>query len=221
MTGAKKIAEGAMLKILIADDHAVVRSGLRRYLAEVGDFHFSGEAASGHEALALIDAEHWDLLLLDIGLPDVNGIEILKRVRQEKPALPVLIFSMYAEDDYAMVAIEAGAAGYLPKNSSPDEILEAIRRVVRGDRYLSPQFTEKLLSGTVCNSRKQPHEALSQREFAVMLLLSRGVALTAIGETLSLSPKTVSTYRTRVMEKMNLNNNAEMTRYVLEHRLDQ
>lgn len=221
MTGTKQMVEGAMLKILIADDHAVVRSGLRQYLADVGNFHSSGEASSGYEALALIDAEHWDLLLLDIGLPDVNGIEILKRVKHEKPTLPVLIFSMYAEDDYAMRAIEAGAAGYLPKNSSPDEILEAIRRVVRGDRYLSPQLTEKLLTGTACNSRRLPHEVLSKREFAVMLLLSRGVALTAISESMSLSPKTVSTYRTRVMEKLNLGNNAEITRYVLEHKLDQ
>lgn len=209
-----------MLKILIADDHAVVRGGLRQFLADVPDCRIAGEASSGQETLALIQAEDWDLLLLDIGLPDLNGIEVLKRVKCEKPALPVLIFSMYAEDDYAMAALESGAIGYLPKDSPPMEILAAILRAGRGERYLSPMLTEKLLAGTTSAGLRQAHDGLSQREFKVMLLLSRGMGLTTIGEALFLSPKTVSTYRTRVLKKLKLGNNAELTRYVIEHKLD-
>ncbi len=209
-----------MIKILIADDHAVVRGGLRQFLADVPDCRIAGEAGSGQETLVLVQAQDWDLLLLDIGLPDLNGIEVLKRVKRMKPELPVLIFSMYSEDDYAMVALEAGAVGYLPKDSPPLEILAAILRAGRGERYLSPALTEKLLAGTTPAGLKHPHDDLSVREFEIMRLLSRGSTLTAIGETLFLSPKTVSTYRTRVLKKLKLGNNADLTRYVIEHKLD-
>lgn len=206
-----------MLKILIADDHAVVRGGLRQFLADAADCRL-GEASTGHEAMAMVAAEPWDLLLLDIGLPDVNGLEVLKRIKRDQPELPVLMFSMYAEDDYAMAALDAGAAGFLPKDSAPAEILQAIRRASRGERYLSSQLAEKLLAGAV-SAKKQPHDLLSERELAVMRQLSRGMSLTAIGESLHLSPKTVSTYRTRLLEKLKLGNNAELTRYVIEHKL--
>ena len=208
-----------MLKILIADDHAVVCGGLRQFLATAADCHIAGEARSGSEALALVAAEQWDLLLLDIGLPDMNGLEVLKRVKCDQPALPVLIFSMFAEDVYAMTALEAGAAGYLPKDSSPDEILAAIRRAGRGERYLSPQLAEKLLTGTAGTGTRSPHDLLSSRELAIMRLLSQGMALTAIGESLHLSPKTVSTYRARILAKLELRNNTELTRYVIERKL--
>lgn len=210
----------ALLKILIADDHAVVRGGLRQFLADAPDCRIAGEAGTGSEALALLDAENWDLLLLDIGLPDVNGLELLKRIKRLKPDLPVLIFSMHAEDDYAMASLEAGAAGYLSKDSPPREILQAIRRAGRGERYVSPELAEKLLAGTAGLGKKELHDLLSEREFLVMQLLGRGMPLTRIGETLFLSPKTVSTYRARVMEKLGLRSNAELTRYVIEHRLD-
>ena len=209
-----------MLKILIADDHAVVRGGLRQFLANVPDCSIAGEAGNGKEALKMVAGEHWDLLLLDIGLPDVNGLEVLKRVKREKPKLPVLIFSMYSEDDYALPALEAGAAGYLPKDSAPEEILEAIRRAGRGERYLSPHLAEKLVAGSVSGGARQLHDSLSAREAEVMRLLSRGTALTVIAQSLHLSPKTVSTYRTRILEKLQLQNNAELTRYVIEHKLD-
>lgn len=209
-----------MLKILIVDDHAVVRGGLRQFLAEAGDCRIVGEAATGQEALALVAAEPCDLLLLDIGLPDLDGIEVLRRVKRSHPELPVLVFSMYAEADYAMVALEAGAAGFLPKDSDPADILDAIHQAGRGGRYLSPQLAEQLLAGVACRGRREPHDRLSEREFAVMRLLSRGVAITAIGDTLHLSPKTVSTYRARVLEKLNLRSNAELTRYVIEHKLE-
>jgi two-component system, NarL family, invasion response regulator UvrY len=210
-----------MLKILIADDHAVVRSGLRQFLAEAEDCRIAGEAKNGNEALALVAAGDWDLLLLDIGLPDLDGLEVLRRIKQLKPQLPVLIFSMLAEDDYAMLALEAGAAGYLPKDCAPEEILSAIRRACHGDRYLSPQMTEKLLTGSAGSGKRQPHDDLSEREFEVIRLLSRGMALTAIGEQLHLSPKTVSTYRARILQKLNLPNNAELMRYTIKHKLDQ
>lgn len=208
-----------MFKILIADDHAVVRGGLRQFLAEVTDCRIAGEAGSGHEAMARIEAEHWDLLMLDIGLPDVNGLEVLKRVKLMKPSLPVLIFSMYAEDEYGLIALEAGAAGYLPKDSAPAEILDAIRRTASGGRYLSPRLTETLLAGTVAITTPLPHNTLSVREFSVMQFLSQGLALIAIAKRLHLSPKTVSTYRARILEKLCLKNNAELTRYVIEHKL--
>lgn len=210
-----------MFKILIADDHAVVRSGLRQFLANAAECSVMAEAENGLDALALIEAESWDIVLLDIGLPDINGIEVLKRIKRNKPRLPVLVFSMYAEDDYAMAALEAGAAGYLPKDSAPEEILAAIRRAGRGERYLSPHLAEKLLNSTSPIKRRQVHDLLSDREFSVMRFLSRGMALTAIAETLHLSPKTVSTYRARILDKMALQNNAELTRYVIEHKLDQ
>ena len=207
------------MKILIADDHAVVRGGLRQFLADAADFQLIGEASTGEEVLTRVGAEAWDLLLLDIGLPDINGLEVLRRVKRTRPGMHVLVFSMHAEDDYAMTAIEAGAIGYLPKDSNPDEILAAIRRGVRGERYLSPQFTETLLAGALSPVRKQPHEILSDREISVLVQIGCGKALTEIGEALHISPKTVSTYRTRIMEKLNLRNNAEITRYVIEHHL--
>ncbi len=208
------------LKLLIVDDHAVVRGGLRQFLANDADYSVIGEAGTGQEALELIKSEHWDLLLLDIGLADINGLEVLKRIKHDQPALPVLIFSMFSEDDYALPALDAGAHGYLPKDSAPEEILEAIRRASRDEHYLSPKLTEKLIAGSVEGGHSQPHDRLSKREFSVMRLLSRGMALTAIAKTLCLSPKTVSTYRARILEKLGMDNNAELTRYVIERKLD-
>jgi len=151
----------------------------------------------------------------------MNGIEVLKQVKRNCPQLPVLVFSMYAEDDYALAALDAGAVGYLPKDSAPDEILAAIRRASAGERYLSPMLAEKLLNGTVLSARKLLHDALSAREFEVMRMLSQGLSLTEIAECLHLSPKTVSTYRARVLEKLGLRHNADITRYVLKHKIAQ
>jgi DNA-binding NarL/FixJ family response regulator len=208
-----------MIRILIVDDHAIVGGGLKQFLGNVGGFEICGEARTGAEALEKVNAARWDLMLLDIGLPDMNGIEVLKRVKSKQPDLPVLVFSMYAEDDYAAAALEAGAIGYLPKDSAPEEILAAIRRASSGERYLSSALAEKLLCGSLPSARKLPHDALSAREFEVMLMLSRGMPLVEIAENLHLSPKTVTTYRARVLEKMGLNLNADITRYVLTHKL--
>jgi two-component system, NarL family, invasion response regulator UvrY len=210
-----------MNRILIVDDHAVVCGGLRQFLANTSDCQVAGEARTGAAALAQIAVAPWDLVLLDIGLPDINGIEVLRRIRRQQPDLPVLIFSMYAEDEYAMAALQAGATGYLPKDSTPEEILEAIRRATGGGKYLSAQLAEKLLSGALPTGRQLPHESLSPRESDVMRRLSRGESLTHIADCLHLSPKTITTYRARIMEKLDIHSNAELTRYVVEHKLDQ
>jgi DNA-binding NarL/FixJ family response regulator len=208
-----------MLKVLIVDDHAVVRGGLRQFFADTVDIEVAGEAASGGEALSLVHHGDWDVVLLDIGLPDLNGIEVLKRIRRVRPELPVLIFSMLPEDEFAIPALDAGAAGFLSKDSPPGQILEAIRTAARGCRYVGPALAEKLLVGADLRSSKLPHALLSKREMEVLLLLSNGMALTAIGDTLHLSAKTISTYRTRILEKFGMRSNAELTRYVLHHKL--
>jgi two-component system, NarL family, invasion response regulator UvrY len=213
-------AGNRMIRVLIVDDHAVIGGGLKQFLSSDNSFALAELARTGQEALDMVKTQHWDMLLLDIGLPDLDGMEVLKRIKRDRPELPVLIFSGHAEDEYAMAALEAGAAGYLSKSSAPEEILAAIRRARTGERYLSPQLADKLLTGTVSSNRKLPHERLSGREFDVMLMLGQGIPLTEIGERLHLSPKTISTYRSRVMEKLSLENNAEITRYVLKHKLD-
>ena len=208
-----------MTRILLVDDHAIVGGGLKQFLGNVGGFELGGQAHNGAEGLAMANTGQWDLVLLDIGLPDMSGIEVLKQLKRSKPKLPILVFSMYAEDDYAMAALEAGAGGYLPKDSAPDEILAAIRRASSGERYLSPMLADKLLNGSVCQARKMPHDTLSVRELDVMRMLGRGMPLTEIAERLYLSPKTVSTYRARVLEKLGISNNSEITRYILDNKL--
>lgn len=208
-----------MLKILLADDHAVVRGGIRKFLEATQDFDIVAEATTGEEALALVRKDDFDVMLLDISLPDLNGLEVLKRVKRERPNLRVLIFSMYPEDDFAVPAFEAGASGYLSKDSSPNQILLAIQTVASGASYVSPSMTERLLAGTVSAGKREPYETLSRREMEVLLMLSKGVSLTKIGEMLHLSVKTVSTYRGRVLEKLNVVSNAELTRYVVQHKL--
>ncbi|MDD2669259.1 response regulator transcription factor [Zoogloea sp.] len=208
-----------MATVLIVDDHAVVRCGLRQFLADTEDLAITAEAASGQEAIALVQTGEWSLVLLDIALPDLSGLEVLKQIKRLRPNLPVLIFSMFSEDEFAMPSLEAGASGYLNKDSPPNQILTAIRTAVTGARYLSPTLAEKLLAGVAPTGRKMAHEALSRREAEVLLMLSKGTSLTKIGEMLQVSVKTVSTYRTRIVEKLGLQSNAELTRYVIEHRL--
>ncbi|MBT0961488.1 response regulator [Denitromonas iodatirespirans] len=209
-----------MTTVLIADDHAVVRSGLRQFLASTTDLKITAEACNGQDVLQQIGPSKCDILLLDINLPDLNGLEVLKRAKRLRPDLPVLVFSMFSEDEFAVHALNAGASGYLNKDSPPAQILQALRTVASGARYLSPALAEKLLSGNLGRGKALPHETLSPRENEVMLALSRGIALTRIAQQLNLSVKTISTYRTRVLEKLNLNSNADITRYVLEHKLD-
>lgn len=208
-----------MTKILIVDDHAVVRSGIREFLTETGELEVVGEAATGEEAIAMVRDRPVNVVLLDMSLPDLDGLEVLKRIKHERPGLPVLMFSMYPEEDFAVHAFDDGASGYLNKSSPPCEIRAAVQTVASGVRYVSPTFAEKMLSGAVSPAKREPHEILSRREMEVLLLLSNGVSLTKIGEQLHLSVKTVGTYRARILEKLNLGSNAELTRYVLQHKL--
>lgn len=208
-----------MATILIVDDHAVVRGGLRQFLADTDDLEITAEAATGAEAVALVQESDWSLVLLDIGLPDLSGLEVLKQIKRLRPNMPVLIFSMFSEDEFAIPSLEAGASGYLNKDSRPSHILTAIRTVIGGARYVSPTLAEKLLAGVVPTGRRLRHESLSRREAEVLLMLSKGTSLTKIGESLHVSVKTVSTYRARILEKLDVQSNAELTRYVIEHRL--
>jgi DNA-binding NarL/FixJ family response regulator len=208
-----------MIRILIVDDHSVVRSGIRQFLSGTADLEITAEAANGQDGLALALKGDFDVVVLDVTLPDINGLEVLKRIRHKKPTLPVLIFSMLSEDDFAIPALGGGASGYLSKDSSPEDILNAIRTVASGARYVSSFLAEKLLSGNVETGQKLPHDILSWREMEVLLLLSKGVSLTNIGKQLHLSVKTVSTYRSRILGKIGLASNAELTRYVLEQKL--
>lgn len=208
-----------MIKILIVDDHAVVRSGIRQFLSETDDLAVVAEASNGAEGLALALKGGFDVVVLDVNLPDMNGLEVLKRIRRKNPDLPVLMFSMLAEADFAMPALGAGASGYLSKDSAPEQILSAIRTVAGKNRYVSPFLAEKLLAGSLVIAPQSFHDTLSWREMEVLLLLSKGAPLTSIGTQLHLSVKTVSTYRARILKKLGVDSNAQLTRYVLEHKL--
>ena len=208
-----------MISVLIVDDHAVVRSGIRQFLSGTPDVEVIAEAESGEQGLAQALQADFGVIVLDINLPDMNGLEVLRRIRRKKPKQPVLIFSMLEENDFAMPALGAGASGYLSKDSSPDQILMAIRTVAAGGRYVSSFLAEKLLAGNVSKGQQVLHDTLSWREMEVLLLLSKGVALKTLGTQLHLSVKTVSTYRARILKKLNASSNAELTRYVLLHKL--
>ncbi len=211
------------MRILLADDHAVVRRGLRELLAE--EFHGAefGEAANAVQAVKLLQApgRRWDVVVLDVNMgPGRSGLEALKDIRRLHPALPVLIMSMHSEDQFAVRALKAGAAGYLTKETAPEELVKAIRKILAGGRYVSATLAEKLVFGLDEEAHGAlPHEALSDREFEVMRLISAGRRLKEIGAQLSLSVKTISTYRTRVLEKMRMENNAQLTHYTIKHRL--
>lgn len=208
-----------MTKILIVDDHAVVRSGIKEFLTAVDGLDVVAEAASGAEALTIVREQKLDVVLLDLSLPDIDGLELLKRMRYEVPDLPVLVFSVFPEEDYAVHAFDCGASGYLNKAGPPAEIAQAIHAVASGGRYVSPELAERLLSGSVSVGKRLPHDTLSRREMEVLLLLSNGISLTRIAEQLKLSVKTVGTYRGRILEKLDVRSNAELTRYVLQHKL--
>lgn len=208
-----------MLEVVVADDHAVVRSGLEHLLATTGDIRIVGEAATGGELLTLVRHTTCDVVLLDLSLPDLEGLEVLRQLVARYPNLPVLIFSVYGEDEFATPALQAGAAGYVCKESPPEQLLQALRLVALGHHYLSPAMMDKLLDDALPAGRTLPHHALSRREMEVLIRLSHGVSLTDIGAQLFLSAKTVSTYRARLLGKLGLQSNADLTRYVLEHRL--
>jgi two-component system invasion response regulator UvrY len=208
-----------MIRVLIADDHAVVRQGLKQILGDMPELVVAGEATNGQDALDKVRAETWDVVILDISMPDRSGLDILKQLRSERPKLPVLVLSMYSEDQYAMRALKAGASGYLTKDSAPDELVKAIRKVVSGGRYVSLFLAERLAFEIGADSSKLPHETLSDREFQVLRRIAAGKSVTEIAAELYLSVKTVSTYRTRMLAKMNLGTNAELMHYAIQNHL--
>ncbi|MDA8432186.1 MAG: response regulator transcription factor [Nitrospiraceae bacterium] len=207
-----------MIRILVADDHRIVREGLKQILAENPDMTVTDEASNGQEVLTKIRKTECDVVLLDISMPGRSGLDILKQLKTERPRLSVLVLSMYSEEQYAMRALRAGAAGYMTKESAPDELIDAIRKVSTGRKYISPSVAEKM-AFSLADDERPPHENLSDREYQVMCMIASGKTIKAIADELSLSVKTVSTYRTRILEKMKMKNNAELTHYSIQNRL--
>ncbi|HSV19242.1 MAG TPA: response regulator transcription factor [Casimicrobiaceae bacterium] len=208
-----------MIRILIADDHAIVRAGLKQFIADQVDMEVAAEAASGAEAIAAVRAGDFDVVLLDISMPDKNGIDTLKTLRHVKPDLPVLMLSAYAEDQYAVNLLRAGAAGYLNKEAASTQLVGAIRTVVQGRKYVSPSLAQILADGVSGDADKPLHAELSQREFQIFCKLAAGAAVSKIADELNLSVKTVSTYRTRILEKMAMKSNADLTYYAIKNGL--
>ena len=210
-----------MIKILVADDHAIVREGLKQIVREMPDMKVTGEAADGHEVMKLVREEDWDVVLLDIGMPGRSGLDILKELKVEKPEIQVLMLSMYPEEQYAVRALKAGASGYLTKESVPNELILAIRKVSAGGKYVSTSLAEKLAYDLVADVEKPLHEALSDREYQVMCMIAKGETIKDIADELCLSIKTISTYRSRILDKMRMKNNAELMHYAIKHNLAQ
>jgi DNA-binding NarL/FixJ family response regulator len=210
-----------MIRVLIADDHPMVRKGLAQMVAESGDLECAGEAENSVSVSRILRQKPVDVLLLDVEIPGKNGLDILKAVRRSHPKLQVLMFSMYPEEQYAVRALKAGAAGYLNKNTPPQKIIEAIRSAARGRKYISPELAQTLaarISEDLADGRLA-HETLSDREFQTLRCIAAGKKLAEIAAEMSLSPKTVSVYRARLLEKMKLRNNAELTRYAIRNQL--
>jgi DNA-binding NarL/FixJ family response regulator len=208
-----------MLNILIVDDHAIVRRGLKQILEGEKDLATVSEAKDGHEALQMTRDQAWDLVILDINLPGQSGLDVLIELRHLNPKLPVLIMSMYSEDQYAVQAFKAGAVGYLNKQSAPEELVIAIKKISAGGKYVSASMAELLAANMNTQHEKTAQEILSNREYQVLILIASGKTVSEIAATMSLSVKTISTFRTRVLTKMNLKSNAELTYYAIHHGL--
>lgn len=208
-----------MIKILIADDHAVVRRGLKQIVSETPDIVAAGEASTGYEVLDQVRCNDYDAVILDISMPGGDGLNILKQIRREKPKMPILVLSVHPEDQYAIRSLKAGAAGYLTKESAPEELITAIRRISGGRKYVSSHLAEKLASLIAVDSEKNLHEQLSDREYQVLCMIASGKKMKDIASELSLSIKTIGTYRSRILEKMRMKNNAELTHYAIKQGL--
>jgi two-component system, NarL family, invasion response regulator UvrY len=207
------------MRILIADDHAIVRRGLREILLDEYPSSLIGDASDAEELLKRVFEEEWDLIISDVSMPGRSGLDALKQIKQAFPKLPVLIMSIYSEDQYAVRAFRAGASGYFNKNSIHEELFKAIESVRKGKKYITPAVAQKLAEAIPIDSTAQPHQLLSDREFEVFKLLASGKTVSEIAYQLSLSANTVSTYRSRILEKMNLHSNNELIRYALEQKL--
>jgi DNA-binding NarL/FixJ family response regulator len=208
-----------VIRILVVDDHSVVRQGIKQIVADSPDIEIVGEAASGQEALDLVRARAFDVVILDIAMPDRGGLDVLRELKAEKPALKVVVLSMYPEEQYAIRSLRDGASAYLTKGSPPEELILAIRTVASGKRYITPAVADRLATYIEDSSQRPPHETLSDREMEVLVLIGSGKQVSDIAEELNLSTKTVSTYRSRILLKMNMETNAQLIRYSLQHGL--
>lgn len=208
-----------MIKVLITDDHPIVREGLKRILSKRKDITVSGETSNCRDTLKKIKNEDYDVLLLDIKMPGRMGIDILEELKNEKPELPVLMLSTCPEEQYAISALRSGAAGYLVKDSAPKELIAAIEAVTKGDKYISASLAQRLAANLIGAGSSLPHEELSGREYQVMMMIVSGKTLTQIADELILSVKTVSTFRARVLKKMKMKSNIELTRHAIKHGL--
>src|SRR5690606_9736457 len=208
-----------MIRILVVDDHAVVRAGVQYFISQVPDMKIEGEAGTAQEAIRLIRAQEFDIVLLDINMPDKSGVEVLKQIKREKPDMPVLILSMHPESRYAVQILRSGASGYVQKEALADELVNAIQTILRGHKYISHAVAELLTTELDTNTEKPLHETLSKREYEIFYKLCQGHGVTKIAEDLCLSVKTVSTYRARVLQKMNMENNAGIIYYAIKQNL--
>ncbi len=208
-----------MIRILIADDHPLILKGLKILIDEESDMKIVDIAIDGSEALKKLRTNKYDIAVMDISMPKKTGVEILEELKYEKIKTPILILSVYPEEQYAMRLIKTGASGYLTKDTAPEELVTAIRKIVSGGKYISKNLTSKMIEEITEPTHKKPHELLSNREFRVMCLIATGKSLKEIGDELNINIKTVSTYRTRLLEKMKMETNAQLTRYAMENKL--
>ncbi|HVT87079.1 MAG TPA: response regulator transcription factor [Chitinophagaceae bacterium] len=208
-----------MIKVLLADDHAIVRKGLAQLILEEYPTAKVGEVGDAETLVAEVIRDEWDVVICDMNMPGRSGLDALSQIKQTNPKLPVLILSMYPEDQYALRVLKAGASGYLGKETVHEELIKAIQTVLLGRKYITPDVAEKLADSFNIDSEKQPHELLSDREFDVFKLLASGKSVSEIAEQLALSVTTISTYRSRIMDKMNMRSNAELARYAIENKI--
>jgi two-component system, NarL family, invasion response regulator UvrY len=207
------------MKVLLVDDHPIVRQGIKQILSQVRTITDVGEAETAEEAMDKIRHEQWDIIILDINLPDRSGFDLLKELRRAFPELPIVMLTLHAEEQFAVRSLRAGASGYLTKEASPEELIRAVQRAATGRRYISPALAQKVALGWDSGLAQSPHDTLSDREFQVLRMIASGQTATEIAENLLLSVKTISTYRSRILEKLNLQTNAEIIRYAIEHNL--
>lgn len=208
-----------MIRIAIADDHDIVRAGLKQIIADEEDMEVAGESNSGEKLLELIKKHDYDVVLLDLKMSGMSGIEVMKHIKAIKPSLPIIVLSMHAEDQYAVRTIKAGASGYITKETAVENLISAIRRVAAGGKYISPTLAETLAESVAGGGSDLPHENLTDREFQVLCMIASGKTVSEIGAELFLSVKTISTYRQRILEKMNMKNNSEITHYVIKNNI--